>query len=77
VDLRRSNGNDALIEDDVRAFFTRHAECEGTAPLTAETFARIAGELETAYRLAWLKRQTLTLPARQRRPPVVATLVTM
>jgi hypothetical protein len=62
VDSRRSNGNESLIEDDVRVFFIRHAECEGTGPLTAESFARLAGELETAYRLAWLKRQTSPSP---------------
>ncbi|HYX86450.1 MAG TPA: hypothetical protein VE777_15875 [Gaiellales bacterium] len=46
-------------DEDLRAFFKDRAEHADTAPLTAEEFIRIAGELEIAYRLAWLKRQTL------------------
>jgi len=49
----------------LRAFFTRRAERESRAPLTAETFARMAGDIETAYRLAGLKRQTSSSTARK------------
>jgi hypothetical protein len=58
-------------DDYLRAFFTGRAEHAGEVPLTAEDFARMAGALEVAYRLAWLKRQTSssTPRTRDRWPP--------
>lgn len=57
-------------DDYLRAFFTQRAEQAGAVPLTAEAVARMTGELEIAYRLAWLKRQTTSsAPRTQDRPP--------
>jgi hypothetical protein len=44
------------VDDDLRAFLKERAKHAGDAPLTAEGFARLAGDVEVAYRLAWLKR---------------------
>ena len=43
-------------DEDFRAFLKERAEQAGDAPLTREELARMAGEIEVAYRLAWLKR---------------------
>ena len=48
--------DDSDVDDDLRAFLKERAEQAGDAPLTAQEFARMAGEVEVAYRLAWLKR---------------------
>lgn len=63
--------DESSADDYLRAFFTERAEQAGEVPLTAEDFARMAGELEIAYRLAWLKRQTLSSAVRKldRQPP--------
>ena len=47
---------EADVDDDLRAFLKERAEQARGAPLTAEEFARMAGDVEVAYRLAWLKR---------------------
>jgi hypothetical protein len=61
--------DEPAAEDNLKAFFTERAQQPGHVPLTAEDFARIAGELEIAYRLAWLKRQTSSSPHKGDRPP--------
>ena len=54
----------------LRAFFSRHVQRESPELLTAETFARMAGELESAYRLASVKRRTSASTAGEGdRPP--------
>ena len=47
---------DSAVEDDLRAFLKERAEQADDAPLTADEFVRMAGDVEVAYRLAWLKR---------------------
>jgi len=62
--------DESAAYDYLSAFFAERAEQAGEAPLTAEDFARMAGDLEIAYRLAWLKRQTSSAAPRKRdRPP--------
>lgn len=61
--------DEPAADDALRAFFTERSQQPGDVPLTAEDFARMAGELEIAYRLAWLKRQTSSLaPYKRDRP---------
>jgi hypothetical protein len=60
--------DESPADDYLRAFFAARAEQAGEVPLTAEDFARMAGELEVAYRLAWLKR-LMSSPADGDRPP--------
>ena len=48
--------DEAAVDDDLRAFLNERAEQAGDAPRTAEELARMAGDVEVAYRLAWLKR---------------------
>lgn len=62
--------DESAADDNLKAFFTGRAQQVGKVPLKAEDFARMAGDLEIAYRLAWLKRQTSSSPQRKRdRPP--------
>jgi hypothetical protein len=42
--------DESPADDYLRAFFAARAEQAGEVPLTAEDFARMAGELEVAYR---------------------------
>jgi hypothetical protein len=61
ADPRRWSRELAVVEqsdgdEEFRAFLKERAEREGDAPLTAEDFACMAGDVEVAYRLAWLKR---------------------
>ena len=70
ADPRRSPGELTVVEesdvdDDLRAFLAERAEQAGDAPLTAEEFARMAGDVEVAYRLAWLKRLMSSSAARE------------
>ena len=57
------------VDDDLRAFLKERAEQAGDAPLTAEELARLAGEVEVAYRLAWLKRLMSSSTAGEGDPP--------
>jgi hypothetical protein len=50
------------VDDGLMAFFKHRAGQPGDAPLTAEEFMRLAGELEAAQRLARLKGQLSVEP---------------
>jgi hypothetical protein len=56
-------------DEDFRAFLKERAEQARDAPLTAEGFARLAGDVEVAYRLAWLKRLMSSPGAGEGDPP--------
>ena len=53
---------ETIAAQDLIVLFEERARQAGDAPLTAEEFARIGGELEVARRLAWLKQQRETDP---------------
>jgi hypothetical protein len=55
---------DSAVDSDLRAFLKERIEQARDAPLTAEEFARMAGDVEVAYRLAWLKRLMSSSAAR-------------
>jgi hypothetical protein len=48
---------DTIAEQELIVFFDERAKRGDDAPLTAEEFMRISGELEAAQRLAVLKRR--------------------
>jgi hypothetical protein len=57
------------VDEDLRAFLEERAGQAGDAPLTAEEVARMAGDVEVAYRLAWLKRLMASSAAGEGDPP--------